>query len=211
METAFEVHNGSGVTLLTCLLVQDPDEATLASLAAIRLTESGDSVESGEEYFDTSEHLEAVSGGEGASVMALVQPSPAVSITTLEGDPPDVEEDCDNLEQEDMEGQIYVCGTCKYLYNSVQLQCLCFWYIVLFVQLSYCFITCVTTEQLYAMHIINFCKYANKKFRSCDVRYQFQCMALNPKCPSSFIAQVLCHPTRASFWPSSLRSGLAWT
>ena len=65
-------------------------------------------VESDEEYFDTSEHVEAVSGGEGASVMALVQPSPAVSITTLEGDPPDIEEDCDDIVQADMEGQI--CG-----------------------------------------------------------------------------------------------------
>ena len=39
-------------------------------------------------------------------MMALVQPSPAVSITTLEGDPPDVEEDRDDLDFEDMEGSL---------------------------------------------------------------------------------------------------------
>ena len=76
----------------------------MVSCTTVSLTRSGESTDSGEEYYDTSEHLEPQSGHEGASVMALVQPSPAVSITTLEGDPPDVEEDRDDLGYEDMEG-----------------------------------------------------------------------------------------------------------
>lgn len=50
-------------------------------------------------------HHKSPYSGASNSVMAIALPSPSVSITTLEGDPPDVEEDSGCLDNDDMAGK----------------------------------------------------------------------------------------------------------
>ena len=52
-------------------------------------------------------HHRSPHSGASNSVMAVAFPLPSVSITTIEGDPPDVEEDSGDLGDDDMAGKFF--------------------------------------------------------------------------------------------------------
>lgn len=63
-------------------------------------------VDSCEEYFDAEDEprLHHMLHTTGANAMAAALPSPSISITTIEGDPPDVEEDSGDMGEDDFAG-----------------------------------------------------------------------------------------------------------
>ena len=69
-------------------------------------TESSD-----EEYFDADDQVSAKNTLAVPDGAGLAQPSRSISVMTIEGDPPDVEEDLDFTETEVLAGQspLYIC------------------------------------------------------------------------------------------------------